>query len=679
MRVDPVLLEVMYHKLKATTEEMGIALGRSARSSYVKEANDFGTGLCNGSGKLFAFPLTTGTSGGVDLDCSELLRAESDLTPGDVLVTNHPYMAGGLGSHLPDINLLKPYFHEDQIVCFGWTFVHASDVGGGVPSSISPGFDTLFQEGLQIPPMKLVSQGRINDPFMRFFRANSRVPDINEGDLKAQLAALTVGERRVAEIIAHHGVTTFIHAAEDLVEYARLRALDVQRRIPDGDYVFWDYMDDDFRSRIPVRLRCRMVVRDGHIHLDLTGTDPQVASAYNVPTGGVRHPWFTTKLMHLLCTYDPELPINYGLFENISVTVPKGTVMNPEAPAAVGVRHATAIRFSDALLGCLALACPGIAPAPSGGTVIPAVVSQVDLRSLRRTVMVVQSLVGGAGAGLGMDGADGRDRSLSNIQNTPTERGEADARIRIERYAMRCDSGGPGEFRGGTGIIYAIRVLQDGTQLLGRGLERFVFRPWGVAGGLPGMSARVLLHQAGADERELGKIDLIRAREGDLVTIMTAGGGGYGHPYRRDVARVSRDVRLGYVSRAAAASAYGVIIDADTGTVDAAATQAARGSACGPLPDFGFDPSRALWDSVFDDVSMSALAQTLLCVPAAIRSELRERLFETVAPGISTRGLDVLSFAGFDKALARQRFAEAVAALQQRWSNVTDRACGPAD
>ena len=662
LSLDPVLLEVIYHQLKAATEEMGIALGRTARSTYVKEAADFGTALCGLDGKFFAYPATTGVSGSVDMDCREFIDAFDSIEPGDILATNHPYLAGGLGSHLPDLNLLKPCFHEGRLLCFGWTFVHSADVGGAVPSSIAPSLENLFQEGLQVPPLKLARRGVLNEEVVAIFTGNSRVPDINGGDLKAQLAALTVGERRVAEIVARHGVDTFMAAQRDLPDYARRRALEVQRRIPDGRYEFWDYMDDDFVSRLPIRLRCAMTVRDGHIHLDLTGTDPQVASAYNVPTGGVRHPWLVTKFMHLLYTCDPDLPLNSGLFGNITVNVPKGTVMNPEFPAAVGIRHATAIRFNDAVLGCLAQACPGLAPAPSGGTVIPSVVAQTDPATGRRIVSVLQSLVGGAGAGDGYDGADGRDRSLSNIQNTPSERGEADVRVRIETYAMRPDSGGAGEFRGGTGVIYSIHVLQDGTELLGRGLERFVFRPWGVAGGQPGAPARVVLNLGTPHEQELGKINLVRARAGDVLTVMTAGGGGYGDPYRRDPAAVLHDVRRGYVSVEAAARDYGVVIT--EGRLDEAAT-AARRAADRPAPPAALGEARERFETVFDDPAMTALAEALLAVPAAVRAFARTRAMEAAVPGLATRGIPAIE--AVDPAAARAALAEAIAEIRRTW------------
>lgn len=665
MSLDPVLLELMYHKLKATAEEMGIALGRTARSSYVKETNDFGTALVNAKGKFFACP-EVGVAVGVDYDCRTLIAAEPDLEPGDIVITNHPYLAGGIASHLPDVNLLKPYFHGGRIVCYGWSFLHCSDIGGGVPSSISPSFDTLYQEGLLIPPMKLMSRGKMNEQFHRIFRANSRVPDVNDGDMQAMLTGLSVGERRVQEIVARHGVDVFMAAQDELVDYARRKALAIQRRIPDGEYVSWDYMDDDFRTRIPVRLRCRMTVKDGHIHLDLTGSDPQLAAPYNVPTGGVRHPYFTSKIMHMLFTHDRTLPLNYGLLENISVSVPAGTIMNPQSPAPVGVRHATAVRFGDVILGCLTQAKPDMAPAASGGTVIPAVVAQVDAASGQPRVAVLQSLAGGGGACPMLDGADGRDRSLANILNTPTERGETDVKVRVEQYELRPDSGGPGKFRGGTGVIYAIRALQDETQILGRGLERFAFQPWGAQGGRPGLPARVVLNLGTPHEKELGKIDVIRANAGDLITIMTPGGGGFGSPLERDIVAVAADLRLGFISPEAAREDYGVVFRGPD--VDTEATAALRGRRRNSDSAWGYGALRQKWEEVFDDAGMTALAEALLLVPSGIRNTARLRIYETIVPGLAREGVRLMLKPEFDAAGARARLSAATDELRRKWA-----------
>ncbi|MEM9475244.1 MAG: hydantoinase B/oxoprolinase family protein [Pseudomonadota bacterium] len=633
MSLDPVLLEILQTQMQAVTEEMAITLSRTARSTYVKDAADFATALVNADGKFFCYPANMGVSGFLDLDCSVAIGAIPDLVPGDVIITNHPYLSGGLSTHMPDLQLIKPYFHGDRIVCYGWDFIHSADIGGGVPSSISPGFTELFQEGLQIPPMKLVKAGELNRDFEAIYRANCRVPDLNLGDIKAMLAALTVGERRVADLIDRHGVEVFEAAQVATVDYARQKALEVQRRIPDGTYVFWDYMDDDYATQIPIRIRCEMTVSDGHVHLDFTGSDPQVIAAYNVPTGGLRHPWLTLKLMHLIGSYDPTAPLNYGLFENISVHVPKGTVLNPEFPAAVGVRHATAIRINDAVVGAIASALPGLIPAPSGGTVVPTVIAEQNPQTGSRSVVVVQSLVGGTGARDGSDGVDGRDSGLANLYNTPLERSEADTDVVVEVYGLRPDSGGAGRWRGGTGLEMRMLIKRAGTAVLGRGLERFVFRPWGVAGGGPGAVCRVILNHGLSTERELGKLDMYVAEAGDRITILTAGGGGYGDPFTRDPAAVLRDVVAGFVSVEAAARDYGVAV-AD-GAIDVAATTALRADRVAPA-DFNFGPEREAWERVFDDATLCGLSERLLKLPATIRAQTRRRMIEACIPGLNT-------------------------------------------
>lgn len=659
--IDATELEIVYHQFKALTEEMGITLGRTARSTYVKEAGDFGTALCGLDGKFFAYPAEIGVAGSIDSDCSAFITAFDDIRPGDILATNDPYRAGGVGSHLPDLNLLKPYFHEGELVCFGWTFVHSADVGGSVPSSIAPSLRNIYQEGVQIPPVKLARDGVLCDDIISIFCGNSRVPAINLGDLKAQLAALAVGERRVAELIEAHGIDKFKAAQRDLLRYGKARALDVQRRIPDGTWVFWDYMDDDFVTKIPIRLRCSLTVKDGHFLLDFTGSDPQVTSAYNVPTGGVRHNWVTYKIMHLLRTFDADMPLNSGVLDNVSVVLPKGTVMNPESPGAVGIRHATAIRINDAIMGCLSQACPGIVPAPSGGTVIPFVVSQLHRGTGMRSVAVLQSLVGGAGAGDGYDGTDARDRSLSNVSNTPLERGEADNRIRVEAYTVRPDSGGPGRYRGGCGVIFTVRVLEDETEILGRGLERFVFRPWGMEGGAAGAPARVILNIGTSDEKDLGKIDLVRANAGDTITVMTAGGGGYGDPLKRSPALVARDVRRGHVAFESALLDYGVALDAETGQPSIEATERLRSTMADALPTSS-DTARGVFETVFSDELMTPFAGALLTIPAGIRGEARHRIMERVVPGIMREGL--AAFDNVDVAAARSILVEEISRLQ---------------
>jgi len=664
MKLDPVLIEIFYHKVTAIVEEMAITLQRTARTTYVKEAGDFGTALAMPSGRFFAYPKVLGVSGFLDSHVGPTLACLPHLEPGDVVMTNHPYASQGLATHMPDLHLIRPIFHDGVIVAHAWDFIHSADIGGGVPSSISPRFSELFQEGLQIPPVKLMRAGAWNDDFLAVYKSNCRTPEANLGDLKAMLAALLVGERRVHELIALHGVQIFQQAQADLVEYASIKALAVQRRLPDGDYAFWDLMDDDFNSKVPIRVRCHLRVRQGQIHLDFTGTDPQVAAAYNIPTGGHRHPWLTLKLMHFIYSHDKSIPLNHGIFENITVNAPRGTVVNPEPGAAVGVRHATAIRLNEALVGAISTAKTGLMPSPSGGIMIPSVLVEPNPVTGARNVMVLQSLVGGTGARLGADGVDGRDSSLANQRNTPIEKTEEEAEATIVEYALRQDSGGAGQWRGGTGVVFSVRIARAGCAVLGRGMERFVFRPWGQAGGRAADKARVVLNHGRPGERELGKLDIFYPAPGDIVTIMTPGGGGYGDPLERDIDKVIEDVSLGYVSVQAARESYGVVIS--EGYADFAASAALRNTLKrerGALPQFDFGPEREAWDAVFDDATMMHLNAALMRLAPHLRSQRRQAIFNRVLPRLGEVGPVPMQEVIGDVAAARARLAEEVTAL----------------
>lgn len=634
MRTDPVLLEILSNKAVATAEEMGYALQRTGRTLYVKETADFGTALVKPDGKFFAYPAAIGVSGFIDLDCGPSIRAVGDLAPGDVIVTNHPYASEGLATHTPDVHLIQPYFHDGRIVCYGWSFIHITDVGGAVPSSISPRSREVYQEGFLIPPMKLQRSGQLNPDFLTLFLANCRTPDTNLGDIRAMLAALEVGRRRVAEMIEQHGLDTFRQAQEDIVAYTERRARDALRRLADGRYEFWDYLDDDLVTGIPLRVRVAVTIKDGEARIDYSGTDPQAMAAYNIPTGGKRHPWLSLKLAHFICTMDRTIPLNEGLFHPVHIVAPKGTIVNPEFPAATGVRHAAAIRVNEALNGALAKAAPDLVPACNGGVTIPVVLAEPTGANGARNVIVVEPMIGGMGARKGHDGVDGRDSSISNLANNPLETVEADAAIEVLDYAVRPDSGGAGQWRGGNGLTLTFRVLSDGASVLGRGMERFRFQPYGVAGGRPGQPARTVLNLGRPGERELGKIDMLELKAGDVVTVMTPGGGGWGDPLRRDPQAVLADVRRGFVSPAAAEREYGVVIR--DGAVDEAATRARRAAVAAPPPEaFAFGPERVAWERVFDDARTTALNAALAALPLAQRQQERRRIVFKVVPELA--------------------------------------------
>jgi N-methylhydantoinase B len=663
MPLDPVTLGILAYKFSAVTDEMTLNLKRASRSVYVKEAADFGTGLVDLDGHVFAFPASTSVSA-IERDCGKTIAAVETLEEGDAIITNDPYRSGGLATHLPDLHIVMPYFHQGRIVAHGWCFIHFMDMGGRVPASISPSNSEIFQEGLIMPPTKIMKRGRLDQEILNILAANCRTPAQNVADIKAMLGALETGRKRFADLVAQHGIDAIEAARQQVQDYAAAKARDVLRRIPDGVYDFWDYMDDDLVTGIPVRFRVQMTVRDGEVLVDTTGTDPQVRAAFNLPTHGWRHPWLAVRLTQFMLTYDRSLPLNYGMYRHIKAVNPAGTVLHAEFPDAVGVRHSSAHRFNDALAGAMMKACPALMPAPTSGVIVPIVLAETDPRGGSRNITVVEPLVGGRGGCLGLDGTDARDNSAANLSNHPIETIETEIGAVIRRYDIRCDSGGPGQWRGGVGQVITIEILRDDGMLLARGMDRMRFIAWGYDGGAPAQPLRLVANMGRPDEREYQKIDEIRLNAGETVTFLSPGGGGYGDPFRRDPAAVERDVRLGFVSRAAAERDYGVVLDA-AGLVDGEATATSR--AARPPPDdsrkFDFGAERRAWEAVFDDATMLDLNRRLGALPKPQRQPARRRIFDAVAPELGLRQPIRFAEAFADPAPARARLAAAMAAV----------------
>jgi N-methylhydantoinase B len=661
MTLDPVLLEIFATKVAAAAEEISLALKRSSRSIYVKEAADFGTGLVDLKGKVFGYPAAASVPFFLDADCRPTIDAVPDLADGDVIITNDPYLSEGLATHVPDLHMIQPYFHKGRVVAYGWCFIHFMDLGGRVPSSISPSNHEIFQEGMRVPPMKVMKRGRINRDFIEFLRANTRTPDQNLADVTAMLGALATGGRRVDDMIERHGIDAFLAAQSELQDYTGAKACEVLRRVPDGTYAFWDYLDDDFVSRIPVRVRVEVTINDGRLHFDLTGTDPQVAAAYNVVTQGRCHEWLTMRLTSFLLTHDPTMAANAGLYRPITCTNPPGTILNAQFPDAVGIRHTTARRLNDAMTGALLKAAPDMMAAPTCGASAPFVLAEYGPDGEGRNVTVLEPMRGGMGALKGKDGVDGRDATLSNMQNHPLETVEREASVIIREYDIRGDSGGAGQWRGGTGQMMTVEFLRDGGIVLARGMERLRFPPWGVAGAKPAAAFRCLLNRGRRDERVVTKIDELHVNAGDTLTILMPGASGIGDPYLRPPETVRADVEQGFVSRQGAASDYGVVI-ADDGAVDEAATgtlrsQNRRGN---PRADFDFGREREAWEEVFDDETMLALNRRLAELPKSVRYETRRRIFEAAVPNLPMAGTGSLAEAINNPNAARARLAEAL-------------------
>jgi len=663
MKLDPVVFEILRNKVTAAADEMSVNLQRASRSAYVKEAADFCTALVDRDGLIFGYPPSAGTTFIIDCDCTPTILAVPDLEEGDVIITNDPYRSQGLSTHLPDIHMLQPYFHRGKIVAYGWCFIHFTDVGGKVPSSISPSSHELFQEGLIIPPMKVVDKNGLNEDLLGFIKANCRTADVNMGDIRAMLGSLITGRQRIAELIADYGVETFHACQKDLLDYSADKARAVLRRIPDGSYDFWDFMDDDMVTRIPLRVRIRLTAKDGLINLDVTGTDPQVDAAYNVPTMGGRNYWLTMRLTTFIGTHDPFIEPNAGVYRHITATNPPETLLNAQFPDAVGIRAAPSRRLNDAMTGALLKAVPDQMAAPTCGSSGAVVYSELDARTGQPKVTVLEPTRGGMGAGMGFDGVDARDASMSNLRNHPVEHIEDEFGVIIREYDVRTDSGGPGRWRGGVGQFITVEILSDSAVILCRGMERLRFPSWGVFGARPAAPFTGTFNKGQSSERKLTKIDELHVRRGDTVSLYMPGGSGYGDPYLRDPERVRTDVELGFVTRQGGERDYGVVLRPD-GSVDAAKSRRLRATRVkdNVRADFDFGPEREAWEAVFDDATMGDLNNRLYKLPKSIRQASRRRIFDHAVPDLPIAG-DGTSLAKLmaDPDAIRARLADVIA------------------
>jgi N-methylhydantoinase B len=619
-RTDKVTLEILKSYFVAIAEGMGYTLERTSHTTFIKESADFVTAVATPRGEFFAYPRTIGVSSFLGLDMAPTIELFSDYAPGDVIITNDPYSTRGLATHLPDIHLFQPVFVDEKLLCFAWCFIHCSDVGGLAPASISPRASDIHQEGFRIPPRKLCRGGELDQEFLDLFLANCRIPEQNWGDLKAMLASLKTAERRMQELAAKFGVDEVAQAMEDMLDWTERRVRDLVRSIPDGDYAFADYLDDDLDGA-PIRLALTLHVHGDEIELDYSGTDAQINGAFNLPAYGERHPFLLQGLINFMLSEDPHIPLTGGIVRPFRVVAPEGTVVNPTFPAAVGVRYATVLRLYNLVLGALAQAIPDRVPAAGAGQAAMVVLSVPDTNTGKRDVTVLEPMFGGGGATRRGPGPAGIDSGGGFLKNTPIESMEAHIPVLTERYELLPESAGPGMHRGGWGVHFDFRILRPESIVTARGIERTRFEPWGLAGGHAAARTRTFVNAGTEREREIGRIDVLHLNPGDVVSVRTSGGGGYGIPWQRDPAAVAADVRSGLLSYAAAQRDYGVVIDA--GTVDTAATSALRAemsASVSSLTLIDLGPARRRYEEVWTAELSEALARFLLSLPPPFRA-----------------------------------------------------------
>lgn len=630
MTVDKVTLQILANYCRAAAENMAYTLYRTAHSTFVKETEDFTIAVINTVGKTVAVPMDMGATWYPGLDYGGAMRMIADYREGDICFTNDPY-SGFVATHSPDVHLWKPIFHQGELVCFTGGHIHNTDVGGAVPASLSRTNTEIHQEGIRIPPAKLYKAGVRNDELLQVMLANVRFPEQNWGDLKAFVGAMNTGERKVHQMVAKFGVETFRQGLADLQDYAEHQAREIIRSIPDGEYFFSDYCDEDSAGGNPCRLALNLKIRGDEVILDFTGSDPQLNSAVNVPTGGhPRHTLMLVGIYYVLYTLNPNLLLNAGLTRPFTCILPEGTVVNPQFPAAVGMRSLTCGRLRSLIFGTFSLAIPERMPAAPAGSSSIVNVTTTDNRTGRRVIAAIEPIVGGAGGMPFADGPDGSGADAGYLKNTPVEINEAEVPIKILRYGLARDTGGAGRFRGGLATVLDFQVFSPHTRITARNRDRSKFRPWGVLGGKAAKPSNFYLNPNTPRERVLGNMDFVVAEPGDVIRIHSAGGGGRGNPLGREPARVLVDVQRGFVSIAAARNDYGVVIE--DGTIDETATAALRTSMAGNevREHFDFGPEREAHERIWTKASYDELTAVLSSLPVHWRSFVKARIFESV-------------------------------------------------
>ena len=518
-KMDPVTLEILKNAFNAVPEEMGAALKRTAYSPNIKERMDASCAVFDAAGRMLAqaehIPVHLGA---MPLTVAYALQHVEDLQEGDQIVVNDPYHGG---SHLPDLTLIKPVFYAGALVGYVVNRAHHADVGGMSPGSMPGNSTEIFQEGLIIPPCKLVVEGKENEAVFAIIKANTRTPAERVGDIRAQIAANNVGALRAAALIHKYGFDTYHEFAESIIRYSEKRMRHAISAMPDGTYTAQDFLDDDGITEEPVKLAVSIKIAGSTMVIDFEGTHPQRRGNINAPYAVT----LSAVYYVLRCVTDPETPPNHGCYLPLTVNVPEGTVLNPKSPAAVSSGNVeTSQRIVDVLLLALHEALPDRIPAQSQGTMNNVVIGGLNDSGVGFTYY--ETIAGGQGALPFKDGEDGIHTHMTNTANTPIEALELSYPLQVEKYELIPDSGGNGRFRGGRGIRRAIKVLVDNATLSLQS-DRRKNQPKGLRGGDNGRAGNNYVI------RDNTRLDLpskvtMPLEKGDIVIIETPGGGGYG-------------------------------------------------------------------------------------------------------------------------------------------------------
>jgi N-methylhydantoinase B len=522
--VDPVELAIFHSAFHSIAEEMGAALRRTGFSPNIKERRDYSCAVFDGTGEVVAMgdhmPVHLGSMPMSVRAAVETLR----LQRGDMALLNDPY-AGG--THLPDITAVLPVYvgRATSPTFYVSSRAHHADVGGTFPGSMGLCRE-IYQEGIRIPPVRILRAGKPDPDILALILKNVRTPVEREGDLTAQIGACSIGARRLQEMVAKYGRSRVLLYMRHLLDYSEGLMRAELAQLPSGEFTAEDCLDDDGISQTPVKIKVRLQLdsRRRSAAVDFSGTDAQVSGSVNA----VHAITWSAVFYVFRCLLREGALANAGLMRPISVHAPQGTVVNARPPAAVaGGNVETSQRIVDVLLKALAPAAPARIPAASSGTMSNVTIGGIDPRA-NNPFAYYETVAGGMGARPDRDGPSGVHVHMTNTLNTPVEALEYAYPFRVRRYAYRPGSGGQGRYRGGDGLVREIELLADSQVTLL--CDRHRYPPYGLAGGQPGVCGRVTAIRTDGSKEVLPSKGSIRARSGDIIVIETPGGGGWGVP-----------------------------------------------------------------------------------------------------------------------------------------------------
>lgn len=581
--VDPITLQVISGALHSIAEQMGNVLYRMSYSSIIRESQDLGAGLFdtryNTLCESDSTPMHIGSLPGYLRGIEKSIPLDA-WKPGDCVIHNHPYYGA---SHSPDIAIVIPVFYEGELVGFAANTAHHVDIGAATPGLIIDVPD-VFAEGMLMNGLKLYSEGKRNESLWKYIRDNTRVPGLVMGDLEAQVASAELGVRRFQELLATYGKDTVLAACDQLMDYSEAMLRAEIAKIPDGEYVAEGFLDDDGRNRgktLPIKVTVR-IQGDG-VEVDLTGSSPQVPTAFNVPfEGSTKVACYFAFRALLLDTYthSEHIPQNEGSFRPVKVIAPAGTIFNPIWPAAAEARFCQIQRVVDLIIKALAPVIPDKVTAGNAATLSFAAYSGVRPSGDYWVFLEVNEAA--MGGRPNSDGPDTVEELMRNTRNNPLEDLGMHLPLICDRYEVRDDvMPGAGKYRGGCGVVKSQRYLTPG--FMTHESDRHEDTPWGIFGGLPGTVGRLTVHNIDEPDKVTdmpAKFSGARTRPGDVVSYISPGGGGYGDPLDRDPAKVLDDLLDDFITVDHAETVYGVMFDrVDDGygyAVNRSATEARR-------------------------------------------------------------------------------------------------------